>query len=195
MKIPLLIIFSYLVGSIPFGLIATRARGIDLREVGSGNIGATNALRAAGKVPALITLLGDALKGTMAVALGKLFGVGPLYEGVLGLSAIAGHDFSIFLRLRGGKGVSTSMGVLLLYSPVVGVLTAGIWLAAVLLTRYSSLGAIVSFSLLPVNFLIFDFSGEKLAIAAVMSTLLILKHADNMRKLRAGTERRIGEKT
>jgi glycerol-3-phosphate acyltransferase PlsY len=194
MKIPLLIIFSYLMGSIPFGLIAARAKGIDLRKVGSGNIGATNALRAAGKMPAIITLLGDALKGTTAVALGKLFGVGPLYEGVLGLSAVVGHDFSIFLRMKGGKGVSTSIGVLLLYSPVVGVLTAGIWLAAVLLTRYSSLGAIVSFALLPLNFLILDFSGEKLAVAAVMSTLLILKHSDNISKLRAGTERRIGER-
>lgn len=194
MKVILLVILSYLLGSIPFGVIVTRAKGIDLRKVGSGNIGATNALRAAGKGPALLTLLGDALKGTTAVALGKLFGVGPLYEGVLGLSAIAGHDFSLFLRLRGGKGVATSLGVLLIYSPVVGILTVAIWLAAALITRYSSLGAIVSFAFLPVNFLIFDFSGEKVIVAVLISTLLILKHQDNIRKLKAGTERRIGER-
>jgi glycerol-3-phosphate acyltransferase PlsY len=194
MELVLLMIFSYLVGSIPFGVIVTRAKGIDLKEVGSGNIGATNVLRAAGKAPAILTLLGDALKGTTAVALGKLFGVGPLYEGVLGLSAIAGHDFSLFLRLRGGKGVATSLGVLLLYSPVVGILTVAVWLAAALVTRYSSLGAIVSFALLPVNFLLFDFSGEKVAVAVAISALLILRHAENIRNLRAGIERRIGER-
>jgi glycerol-3-phosphate acyltransferase PlsY len=190
----LLIIFAYLIGSIPFGVIFAGARGVDLRKAGSGNIGATNALRAAGRLPAALTLLGDLLKGTAAVALGKAFGLGTIGQGLAGLAAVAGHDFSIFLGLRGGKGVATSLGVLLIYSPPAGILTVIIWLMAVFATRYSSLGAIVSFAFLPIAILLVDFSPEKTAVALAMSTLLIWRHSDNIRRLRAGSERRIGER-
>lgn len=189
----LLIIFAYLIGSIPFGVIFAKARGVDLRKAGSGNIGATNALRAAGKLPAALTLLGDLLKGTAAVALGKAFGLGAIGQGLVGLGAVAGHDFSIFLGLKGGKGVATSLGVLLIYSPLAGILTVIIWLMAAFATRYSSLGAIVSFAFLPVAILLVDFSPEKTAVAVAMSMLLIWRHSDNIRRLRAGSERRIGE--
>jgi glycerol-3-phosphate acyltransferase PlsY len=190
----LLIIFAYLIGSIPFGVIFAGARGVDIRKAGSGNIGATNALRAAGRLPAALTLLGDLLKGTAAVALGKAFGLGTIGQGLAGLAAVAGHDFSIFLGLRGGKGVATSLGVLLIYSPPAGILTVIIWLMAVFATRYSSLGAIVSFAFLPIAILLVDFSPEKTAVALAMSTLLIWRHSDNIRRLRAGSERRIGER-
>jgi|Deesub1362A_J573_1020465.scaffolds.fasta_scaffold00608_13 glycerol-3-phosphate acyltransferase PlsY len=194
MELILLIASAFVLGSIPFGVVLTKAKGIDLRKVGSGNIGATNVLRAAGKMPALMTLLGDLLKGTAAVALGKIFGVGTLYEGFLGLTAIAGHDFSLFLRFKGGKGVATSIGVLLIYMPKAGILTVIIWLATVFITRYSSLGAIVSFALLPVNVILLGYSGQKLAIAIMISALLILKHSGNIKRLVKGTERRIGER-
>jgi glycerol-3-phosphate acyltransferase PlsY len=190
----LIIIFAYLIGSIPFGVIFAGARGVDLRKAGSGNIGATNALRAAGRLPAALTLLGDLLKGTAAVALGKAFGLGTIGQGLAGLGAVAGHDFSIFLGLRGGKGVATSLGVLLIYSPAAGIITVIIWLMAIFATRYSSLGAIVSFAFLPIAILLVDFSPEKTAVALAMSTLLIWRHSDNIRRLRAGSERRIGER-
>lgn len=194
MKTALLIALSYLAGSVPFGVIFARARGIDLRRVGSGNIGATNALRAAGRTAALMTLLGDLLKGTAAVALGRAFGLDAAGQGALGLAAVAGHDFSVFLGFRGGKGVATSLGVLLIYSPAAGILTMVIWLLAVLATRYSSLGAIVSFALLPVVILVVDFEAAKLAVAAAMSLLLILRHSENIRRIRAGRERKLGDK-
>lgn len=185
---------AFLMGSIPFGVVFARARGVDLRKVGSGNIGATNVLRNVGKEAALLTLLGDMLKGTAAVALGKLFGVGPLFEGLLGLAAIVGHDFSIFLRFRGGKGVATSIGVVLLFSPLAGIITVVLWLATAFLTRYSSLGALVSFALLPAGMAVTGQAGEKLTVSVIISSLLIIKHAGNIKRLLSGTERRIGGK-
>ena len=127
-----LIIVSFLTGSIPFGIIVARIKGVDLKKVGSGNIGATNVLRSMGKSPAALTLLGDILKGTLAVALGRHFGVGAWYEGLIGISAILGHNFSVFLNFRGGKGVATSLGVLLIYSPLAALCTIVIWLAVAL---------------------------------------------------------------
>ncbi len=188
-----LLILSFLMGSVPFGLLFSGAWGVDPRKTGSGNIGATNVLRAAGKAPAILTLLCDLLKGTAAVALGRAFGLGALEEGLLGLSAVVGHDFSIFLGLKGGKGVATSLGVLLIYAPLEGVAALLIWLVTVLLTRYSSLGAIVSFSLLPFVFLLLGHTGAMFAVALMLSALLILKHAGNIKRLLTGTERRIGE--
>lgn len=190
-----LIIAAFVTGSIPFGVLFARAKGVDLRKVGSGNIGATNALRNVGKTAAVLTLLGDMLKGTAAVALGRAFGVGPLYEGILGLAAILGHDFSIFLRFRGGKGVATSLGVIMIYMPGAGILTLSLWIATVLLTRYSSLGALVSFIVLPAGVALMGYPGEKLVLSVIISGLLVAKHSGNIKRLLNRTERRIGEKT
>jgi glycerol-3-phosphate acyltransferase PlsY len=194
MELILLILFSFVMGSVPFGVVFTRAKGIDLRKVGSGNTGATNVLRVAGKKAALFTLLGDLLKGTAAVALGRAFGVGPLFEGILGLAAIAGHDFSVFLGLRGGKGVATSIGVVLIYTPLAGILTIIIWLSTVFITRYSSLGAIVSFAFLPLGCFFLGYTGQKLGITIAITILLIIRHAGNIKRLATGTERRTNEK-
>lgn len=190
----LLALFSFLLGSIPFGDIVARVRGINIREVGSGNIGATNVLRSLGKVPALLTLIGDILKGVAAVAAARYVAGDPFIEGVAGLSAIAGHIFSIFLRFRGGKGVATAIGVLMIYAPAVGLATVAVWLVVVAATRYSSLGALVSFALLPLTMYVFDGSRVKVIIACVIAGLLILRHAANMQRLLKGTESRIGEK-
>lgn len=194
MKPALLIIYSYLLGSIPFGIVLAKIKGVDLRKVGSGNIGATNVLRAMGKGPALITLLGDLLKGTAAVGAARMLGVGAGYEGLAGLAAIAGHNFPIFLRFRGGKGVATSLGVILIYMPQVGILTAGLWLATALITRLSSLGALVSFGFLPVGAYLYGGSKEKIAVSVAISAMLILRHTENIKRLIRGTERRIGER-
>jgi len=189
-----LVIVSFLTGSIPFGIIVARIKGIDLKKVGSGNIGATNVLRSMGKGPAVFTLLGDVLKGTLAVALGRHFGVGAWYEGIMGLSAILGHNFSVFLRFRGGKGVATSLGVLVIYSPPVALCTVIIWLAVALFTRYSSLGAIVSFGLLPFSEYLLDPDREKMIVIVLITVFILLRHKDNMIRLLKGTERRIGQR-
>lgn len=189
----LLIITAFLLGSIPFGMIIAMRKGVNLKKVGSGNIGATNVLRSVDKISALLTLLGDTLKGTAAVALGRYFSVGPLYEGIIGLSAILGHNFSVFLRFRGGKGVATSFGVLLIYSPKIALITFIIWLAVVLMTRYSSLGAITAFGLLPINIFVFDYTEVKLGVSIAIAVLVLARHADNISRFIKGSERKIGE--
>jgi acyl phosphate:glycerol-3-phosphate acyltransferase len=190
----ILLIAAFVLGSIPFGIITAKAKGIDLKKIGSGNIGATNVLRSLGKWPAVITLLGDILKGTLAVAIGKYSGVEPLYEGLIGISAILGHNFSLFLGFRGGKGVATSLGVLVIYAPPAALITLIIWIGVVLFTKYSSLGAIVSFALLPLNVMLFDFQDKtKIFISIFISLFIIFRHKDNIKRLMNGTERKIGQ--
>ncbi|HXX57670.1 MAG TPA: glycerol-3-phosphate 1-O-acyltransferase PlsY [Thermodesulfovibrionales bacterium] len=195
MTLFLLALFFFVVGSIPTGTVIARLKGVDLRSVGSGNIGATNVLRSMGRVPALLTLIGDVLKGVAAIIVSSRFFLNdPFQIGIVGLSAIAGHDFSLFLRFRGGKGVATSIGVLLAYSPLVAFITTGIWLVVVVTTRYSSLGAVVSFTVLPVTMYLLDPESGKVIISAAMTALLLLKHVANIQRLLAGTESKVGEK-
>lgn len=190
----LLLFLSFLLGSIPFGIIIAKAKGVDLKGVGSGNIGSTNVLRTMGKLPAVLTLSGDLLKGTLAVAIGRYLGAEPLYEGLMGISAVLGHNFSLFLGFKGGKGVATSIGVLLIYTPKAAFFTLVIWLLVVFLTKYSSLGAIVSFGLLPINVVLFNYDKTKLFTAFFVSLFIIIRHKDNIQRLIRGTERKIGQK-
>jgi len=212
-RILILIGASFILGSIPCGVIIARVKGVDLKKIGSGNIGATNVLRSLGKGAAVLTLLGDVLKGTAAVAMARVFVSAhgfpiiefggwtlqsdPLatIEGLAGLSAILGHNFSLFLRFKGGKGVATSLGVLVIYSPQAAMLTLTIWLVATLITKYSSLGAIVSFGLLPVNVFLFDPVGIKVLISAMITLLILVKHIGNIERLIKGAERKIGERS
>lgn len=196
MKFFVFMTLAFVLGSVPVGQIIARIKGLDLRRVGSGNIGATNALRAMGKAPAILTLLGDVMKGAVAVAAARhLFPGDQALIGIIGLSVIAGHVFSIFLGFKGGKGVATGFGVMLVYSPIVAVITLVIWLAVAFITRYSSLGAIAAVLLLPVNLYIFDFNREKLIISVMITLLLMIRHLDNIGRLIKGTESRIGGKT
>lgn len=194
MKLFFLILFGFIIGSIPFGVIIAKAYGVNLKEVGSGNIGATNVLRTMGKGPAILTLVGDVMKGTLAVMAGKYLMNNITMEGIVGISAILGHNFSVFLGFRGGKGVATSIGVLLFYSPKVAIITVVLWLAVIVITRYSSMGAIVSFGVLPFSVYLFDYTKEKLLISVMITILLIFKHADNIKRLMKGTESKIGER-
>ncbi|MEK6673789.1 MAG: glycerol-3-phosphate 1-O-acyltransferase PlsY [Nitrospirota bacterium] len=194
MMLLFLIVIGFVIGSVPFGLLIARIKGIDLRKTGSGNIGATNVLRAVGKVPALLTLIGDILKGTIAVALGGYFLDSRLMEGIVGLAAIAGHNFPLFLGFKGGKGVATSIGVLILFAPKAALITLALWLGVALITRYSSLGAIVSFGLLPLNVYLFDYTKEKLIISVIIASLLLIRHSVNIKRLLNGSESRIGER-
>ena len=193
LKTTLLIICAFVMGSIPVGVIVAKTKGIDLKKIGSGNIGATNVLRSLGKGPAALTLFGDMLKGALAVALGKYFGLGTFYQGLIGLSAILGHNFSLFLGFRGGKGVATSLGVFLLYSPQTALITFIIWIVVVLTTKYSSLGALISFGLLPLTIILLD-SKDKLPVAVLVTLFILIRHTDNIRRLIKGTERKIGER-
>jgi acyl phosphate:glycerol-3-phosphate acyltransferase len=194
LKLILLWLAAFLIGSVPTGLLIAKARGIDLKQKGSGNIGATNVLRTTGKLPALFTLLGDILKGSAAVLLARYFGAEPAVQGVAGLFAILGHNFSIFLKFRGGKGVAASLGVLAAYSPLAALATAILWLMTVYLTRYSSLGALVSFGFLPVIMILFG-TGENTAIALIITVMIFIRHRENITRLISGTEAKVGEKT
>jgi len=188
----MLSLFAFLLGSIPTGQVIANRRGINLQKSGSGNIGATNVLRTAGKGPALATLAGDVLKGAAAVAAARYAAPGYIPEGIVGLAAVFGHDFSLFLKFRGGKGVATSIGVLSVYSPQTGLVTIIIWLMTALLTRYSSLGALVAFGLLPLSISFLDTSA-KMPVAAIMTALLFFKHRENIVRILKGTEPKIGK--
>ncbi len=188
------IIIGYLMGSVPFGLLIARLKGVDLRSVGSGNIGATNVLRGVGKWPAIFTLLGDILKGAAAVALGKLMGLDVLGQGLMGLAAVIGHDFSVVLGFKGGKGVATSLGLALAYSPEAGLSTIAFWLITAVAKRYSSLAAVVSFALFPAAVFIFERDPAKTAVACAAAVLIMIRHSGNIKRLLEGRERKIGEK-
>ncbi len=208
-----LVLFSFLIGSLPTGLIIARVKGIDLRKVGSGNIGATNVLRAVGKRAALLTLIGDIAKGAVPLVIYKtldsqgyrIWDPGTLpfsisdphaaIEGLLGLASIAGHDFSFLLKGRGGKGVATSIGVLIVLSPYVALFSVLIWVLTAKWTRYSSLSALTAFGLLPLSFYLIDYSKEKIFISCVMTLLIFIKHKDNIKRLLDGTESIMGQKT
>jgi len=187
-------VFSYLLGSISFGALVARLKGVDLRSVGSGNIGATNVLRTMGKVPALITLLGDLLKGSASVALARLLGVGELYEGLSGLASVVGHNYPVFLGFRGGKGVATSIGVVLIYMPLAGILTIALWLGTAIITRYSSLGALVAFGCLPLSAYLIGGSKTKIALSVIITIMLFFRHRENIKRLIDGTESKIGKR-
>jgi len=191
--LPVAFIIGYLFGSIPFGLILTRFAGTaDLRSIGSGNIGATNVLRTGRKGLAAATLLLDMLKGTAAVVIAGYFG-GPNSAMLAGLGAFLGHLFPVWLNFRGGKGVAVYIGVLLgLFWPA-AVVFCLIWLAVALSFRYSSLSALVASFATP----LFLWWFGHLALAslfAVLTVLLFYMHRENIKRLQAGTEGRIGKK-
>ncbi len=184
----LLILIVYLIGSIPFGVLIAKTKGIDLQKTGSGNIGATNVLRSLGKWPALVTLSGDFLKGTVSVMLCSYILGGEILESIAGITVVAGHMYPVFLSFRGGKGVATGFGVLAVYSPVSLLIILVIWVIAAFITKYSSLAAIAAFISLPLVFIIVDYSLIKISFAIVLAFLIILKHKGNLRRLAEGSE-------
>ena len=182
---------GYLLGSVPFAVIVSRAfRLADPRSFGSGNPGATNVLRSGSKAAALLTLLGDAAKGWLAMLLAAKVGADGTAIAVAGLAAFLGHVFPFTLGFRGGKGVATALGVLLGFSGALAGITAAVWLAVVVFTRYSSLGALAAAAAAPVISWWLLARGEITATITVMCAVLIYRHKSNIRKLLAGSEGR-----
>jgi glycerol-3-phosphate acyltransferase PlsY len=186
-------LLGYLFGSIPFGLILTRLAGTkDLRSIGSGSIGATNVLRTGSKPLAVATLLGDALKGTLAVVIAGYYG-GPNAAMLAGLGAFLGHLYPVWLKFKGGKGIATYIGVLIgLFWPA-AIVFCVMWLATAFTTRYSSLSALIAAFVTPL--FLWWFGHPALASLFVVLTLLTFyAHRENIKRLQAGTESKIGEK-
>jgi glycerol-3-phosphate acyltransferase PlsY len=184
---------SYLLGSIPFGVVITRALGLgDLRQIGSGNIGATNVLRTGNRAAAAATLILDAAKGAVAVLLARAW-VGPDAAQVAALFAFLGHLYPVWLQFRGGKGVATFLGTLLALAWPVGLAACATWAVTAAVSRISSLSALVAAGLAPVWLLIFG-RGQMLALVIILAALVFLRHGANIARLRAGTEPKIGAK-
>jgi glycerol-3-phosphate acyltransferase PlsY len=184
---------GYAFGSIPFGVILTRFAGVgDIRKVGSGNIGATNVLRTGHKGLAAATLLGDALKGTAPVVLAQALW-GPHAALVAALGAFLGHLYPVWLGFKGGKGVATFIGCLLGLKPLAVLAFAAIWLGVAFTTRYSSLGGLVASAAMPPVLWALG-EGTMAGVAVLLTLLLWWKHRENIKRLLAGTEGRIGQK-
>jgi glycerol-3-phosphate acyltransferase PlsY len=183
--------FGYLAGSIPFGLVITRLAGLeDIRTIGSGNIGATNVLRTGRRELAAATLAADALKGTIAVLVARYFG-GPELAIIAGFGAFLGHLFPVWLRFRGGKGVATFIGILLGLAWPVVLGFGAVWATVAWLTRYSSLAALVACAVTPLMLWLGGWH-EPAELFLLLAVLIFVTHRDNIARLMAGTETKIG---
>lgn len=189
----LVLLLAYLFGSIPAGVLVAKTYGVEIRKVGSGNIGATNVLRALGPGPALVVALFDAFKGGFAVLMARAVGIeGWLLWGVA-LMAVLGHNFSVFLGFKGGKGVATSFGTLLFLDPVLALYTFPIGVGTMLLTRYVSAGSMVGGLAALVLALALKRPLWEVGTVLLMALLIFWTHRENLKRLQSGTERRLGE--
>jgi glycerol-3-phosphate acyltransferase PlsY len=191
---PALVAVGFALGAVPFGFLIGRAAGIDVRRVGSGNIGAANLLRAVGRSAALLTLLLDVGKGALPVALARGAGLAPEWQAAVVAAAVLGHIYTPFLRFRGGKGVATTLGALAVATWPVAAASTAVWLATAVLFRYTSLAALVAAALLPGLAWWLDRRGAFVALAAALALLLVWRHRQNIDRLLRGTEPRIGQR-
>lgn len=186
---------GYALGSIPFAIIVSKAFGLaDPRTVGSGNPGATNVLRSGNKKAAILTLLGDALKGFIAMLIAEKLGADALGVTLAGLGAFLGHVFSVFLRFKGGKGVATAAGVFFGFSWQLGLIVLVVWLATALISRYSSLGAIVASISAPFAAWWLLPNPQQALAVTLIAVIVIRRHRENIQRLIAGTEGKMGKK-
>ena len=189
------LLVGYLIGSFPTGYWVARSQGVDIQSIGSGNIGATNVLRAVGVLPALIVVIADPLKGMLAVLLADLMGLNEWGLVLAGLAAVLGHSFNVFLGFKGGKGIATSLGVGLAIAPAAALAAAAIGLFTMVIGRYVSLGSLVGLVSAPL-FLIMQpsFTLPQLFLIGSLAALAVIRHRENIVRLANGNERRIGEK-
>jgi glycerol-3-phosphate acyltransferase PlsY len=189
-----LLVFAYICGSIPTGVWLARRRGVDPRDIGSGNIGATNVARAAGNTAGALTLVGDVLKGLLPVALAAHLGVGDGARALIALAAFTGHLYPCFLGFQGGKGVAVALGVLLGLAPLGMAIAVPFFLLTVGVSRYVSLGSILTAALTPILLAALGYPSATVAVALVMGVCIGFRHRDNIRRMRFGTESRIGNR-
>jgi glycerol-3-phosphate acyltransferase PlsY len=183
------ILFSYLIGAISFGIVMSYLFSLpDPRTIGSKNTGATNVLRTGKKLAALLTLLGDALKGTLTVGLAQYFELPPMMVGLIALATLIGHIFPIYYGFKGGKGVATAAGILFMFSWMMGLTILAIWFGVFIIWRYSSLAAIIAGSLSPVIGFFYGIDFYQLMTSSIIALILILRHIENIKRLINGTE-------
>ncbi|MDD4802354.1 MAG: glycerol-3-phosphate 1-O-acyltransferase PlsY [Syntrophomonas sp.] len=191
----LLVVICYLIGSIPFSYIFSKVLGgVDIRAKGTGNVGATNVLRTLGVKIAIAALLGDLLKGILATWLGLNFG-GEIGAAICGTAVVVGHCWPVFLSFRGGKGVATSAGVLLVLMPQVIIILLLAFIIIIALTRYVSLGSIIGAALLPFILLFMAQPWPYFVMSFILAALVIFQHRGNIKRLRNGMEKKINEKS
>ncbi|WP_223924021.1 glycerol-3-phosphate 1-O-acyltransferase PlsY [Geobacter sp. AOG2] len=179
---------AYLLGSIPTGLLLGKLYGIDVRQEGSGNIGATNLYRTVGRKVGVLTLIGDCLKGLAPVLVAHYFAPATDLAAWVGLAAFCGHVFSVFLRFKGGKGVATALGVFLALSPLAVAIALAVFLVLVLKWRYVSLGSVAAAAVMPLAVYVLHGSRAMLVVTALVAVIVIMRHRANIRRLVDGTE-------
>src|SRR5574343_612939 len=191
----LAVVAAYLIGSIAFAIISSKVFGLaDPRSYGSGNPGATNVLRSGNKKAALVTLIGDCAKGWLAVFVADQLGLGDTIVGLVALAVFFGHLFPIFLKFKGGKGVATAAGVLLALDPLLGLMVLGTWLLVAYVSRYSSLAALIAAAAAPVIAVLMHGATNQTIVVGILGMALIGKHWQNIQRLMAGQESKIGSK-
>ena len=202
MLVAIICLSAYLLGSIPTAYLFGKAKkGIDIREHGSGNVGATNAFRVLGKLPGILVLVTDVFKGTVSVTLlpSLIKPITPLdYSwllALLGMLAIAGHIWTPFLRFKGGKGVATSLGVFLFLDPISTLIALGVWIATLLIFRYVSVSSMLAAITLPIAMAAFLRPFPTILISSIVCMIICYKHKSNLQKLLLGTEKKIGKTT
>jgi len=187
-----LVLFGYLLGSIPTGYILGFLAGVDVRKAGSGNVGATNVARVVGKRQGLLTLVADAAKGFIPVFVSAQFGLSATVIGFVGVAAFLGHLFPVFLKFQGGKGVATALGVFLGLAPLATLILILIFTAVVLSSRLVSLSSMTAAVLAPVALWLLAYPPILVAMSAFLAFMIILRHRGNIQRLRDGTEPRFG---
>ena len=194
MEIVLVCLMAYLLGSIPFGVVVAKFKHVDLRQHGSGNIGATNAARTLGKTAGILTLIGDCGKGYLAPWIAGRILESEWGIAVAGLMAFLGHIFSLFLKFRGGKGVATGLGVFLYLIPGAGLSSIGIFMLTLTFTRYVSISSILAAISIPWLGIYFNASGPAIYVATAAAIITALRHHENVKRLIDGTEPKFGKK-
>lgn len=195
MKILLVWALAYFLGSIPFGVLIARARKVNIQDHGSGNIGATNIARVIGKKEGMLTLVGDCAKGLLAVAIAASTLGNDIHVAVAALMAFLGHLFSVFLKFKGGKGVATGLGIFLYLMPYATLSTTAVFAVVIMSTKYVSASSLLAALSLPVFGVLYQAPQPYVYASVVISALVILKHHENISRLLAGTEAKLGKKT
>jgi glycerol-3-phosphate acyltransferase PlsY len=187
----LYITISYLIGSIPIGVILSKLKGKDPRKIGSGNIGATNVMRAAGKTIGIITLLGDITKGFVPTILAVYYEEPKMLITAIGIASFLGHLYPVFLKFKGGRGVATALGVYLAISPLAILINAIIFILVLLKWRYVSLGSLAGTGIMPLTLYILKVPQAYIYLSFIIGVLIFIKHRDNIKRLLEGKENKI----